>query len=103
MRIHNILFQIDRVATEITNIRIISVDNKQNIIIKYEQNNVLYYHKLKSNSQSLLNILYEFLNKSPLWEISVSEPEQSYYNTNIFYITTFINVNLINEYIYTYL
>lgn len=100
MRIHNILFQIDRVATEITNIRIISVDNKQNIIIKYEQNNVLYYHKLKSNSQSLLNILYEFLNKSPLWEISVSEPEQSYYNTNIFYITTFINVNLINEYIY---
>jgi len=88
------------------NIKIIAVDDKQNIILKYEQNNKIYYNKITILNYTNCNILFEHVNNNPLWAICYDEPK-IVYNHSDYYgeyqykmkIIIHINVNLIPDYI----
>jgi SNF2 family DNA or RNA helicase len=88
------------------NSRIIAVDDKQNMILKYEQNNKTYYNKIHIINYTNSNILFEYVNNNPLWQIEYGEFKLmnvviSYYGDYQYKmdIVININVNLIPDYI----
>jgi len=88
------------------NPKIIAVDDKQNMILKYEQHNKTYYNKIHIINYTNSNILFEYVNNNPLWHIEYSESKIttnviSYYGDYQYKIDIIININvhLIPDYI----
>jgi SNF2 family DNA or RNA helicase len=85
------------------NIQLIGVDDKQNIILKYEQYTVqedkikIYYNKINILNYTNCNILFEYVNNNPLWSIEYTKPKGEF--TYKIDIIININVNLIPDYI----
>jgi len=87
-------------------IKIIAVDDKQNLILKYKQNNKIYYNKIHIINYTNSNILFEYVNNNPLWHIEYGVPKLETQNFNYYgevqykiEIIIYINVNLIPDYI----
>ena len=90
----------------LTDQKIIAVDDKQNMILKYQQNNKIYYNKIHIINYTNSNILFEYVNNNPLWHIEYSEAKlesnvinyygEFHYKMNIIIN---VNVNLIPDYI----
>jgi SNF2 family DNA or RNA helicase len=74
-----------------SNIEIISVDNNQNLLIKYYQGKI-YFNRINNKKYSLANILYEYIHGSHLWKIEYSLP--IYLNTNGINICYSLNINV---------
>lgn len=88
------------------NPKIIAVDDKQNMILKYEQYGKTYYNKIHILNYTNSNILFEHVNNNPLWYIEYNEPTLTANNINYYGdyqykmdIIININVNLIPDYI----
>jgi SNF2 family DNA or RNA helicase len=87
-------------------IKIIAVDDKQNLILKYKQNTKIYYNKIHIINYTNSNILFEYVNNNPLWHIEYGVPKLETQNFNYYgevqykiEIIIYINVNLIPDYI----
>ena len=88
------------------NPKIIAVDDKQNMILKYEQYGKTYYNKIHILNYTNSNILFEHVNNNPLWYIEYNKPTLTANNINYYGdyqykmdIIININVNLIPDYI----
>ena len=86
--------------------KIIAVDDKQNMILKYKQNNKIYYNKIHIINYTNSNILFEHVNNNPLWYIEYGDTNITSQNFNYYGeveykmdIIIHINVNLIPDYI----
>ena len=86
-------------------INLIGFNVDEYIIFKYNLNTKIQYVQYCPEKKVQHYLFFEIINKSNLWEINYNISPYTSWNSNIFYFdikfTINININLINDYIYT--